>query len=308
MFVVFKIKKTISDYSLNPESLVGRYLHFKDLEPYKPEIMQLSFLDADTIEKEKIGFYFKDNEHNDNIDLIMVVSEINTKNKSKSIVLSKQLNKYEKIYLPKKYLSSKYHTVYITALNKSDKPISRYNFSLKTDQLGSDVFEDIKTMNALVSYTAGGSTAAQNAFKAINKKGPPKNYQEKSARWDAVIKYGKITGAMEHNGKTYEGICDIIYHKDKSLVIFSFNDILQSRNNRKNNDMGYLNGKAIHAFVHKDSLVIREIKDKDSKIYGKATMTQDKLGNLQVNLNVTEDLYVKGVQEGRVNMKITLIN
>ncbi len=305
--VINECKKTEKDYSMNPESLVGKTLSFTNIKPNKPEVIQLNFIGSELITDDKVGFYYKDSEKQNNIDLIMVVSEIDTKNKKYKILLSEKLGKAKRIKMPKKYFSSRYYKTYLIAINKSGKDIKNYWFSLKTDQISGNIFEDINIMDATVSYAASGSEAAQRAYKAMHAK-EPLTAQQRRDRWNSII-YSNIVNALEDNGKTYHSKCRVTYFKDKNLVRFSFGPDIYTRDTRDEYEIGYLTSKgAIFATVHKDSLIIREEKISDYKQYGKANMKVSENGRITVNMDVTREIYERGNHEGNVNMKIVLTN
>ena len=64
----------------------------------------------------------------------------------------------------------------------------------------------------------------------------------------------------------------------------------------------------IRGAVHKENIVITEVKDKDYKLYGKATTSIDDNNNVEVNINLTREIYIKGNREGSVHMDIKLVS
>ena len=60
--------------------------------------------------------------------------------------------------------------------------------------------------------------------------------------------------------------------------------------------------------MHKENIVITEVKDKDYKLYGKATTSIDDNNNVEVNINLTREIYIKGNREGSVHMDIKLVS
>ncbi len=308
--ILNNFKKTEQDYSLNPESLVGKELSFSNLAPYSPAMMRLIFTDPESITGETVSFYYEDLQEQTSVGLIMVVIEYDSKNKAHKVVLVKKREGTGLVALPKKYLTERFYKVYLVAVNKTDSPIKSYRFALKNTLFGSSMFEDIEFMGATVTYSVSASEDAQKAYQASHAKGKL-TAQQRQAKWDSVTIYNHITSALDYNGKTFHGKCRVSFDKEKSIVKFYFDNRLYRSRNEESYNTGYLTdrGMAIFASSHKENLIINEVKTKKHKLYGKGSASQSEAGNVTANLNITQEIYGRTPddKQGSITMIINLV-
>jgi len=290
--ILNNFKKPEMDYSLNPESLIGRTLSFSSLEPYKPAMIQLNFTDTDTVRPEKVGFFVKDFNKDNSVDLIMAVTEFDTKAKTQKVVYVRQVEMVKKAFLSKKYLTDPHFKVYLIAVNKTGSLRKSFRFSLRNTLLSSSMFEDIDYMDVTVSYSVTAVERAKKAFLASNAEGDL-TAEQRRARWDAVVTFSDIVDALKFNGQSFQGTCRVGYDKKRSLVKFYFSRGPRLKPGEKDYTNGYLtnHGSSIFASVYKDQLVVQDYKGGEIKTYGKGSVSQSEDGSLAVTLNITREIF-----------------
>ena len=307
--ILNSFKKDTKEYSLFAESDIGRALSFSDIEPYKPAMLEINFLNPEGVEGEGVGFYYKDVREQSDIELIMAVVEYISKEKGYKVALAEKLGKSGRVFLPKKYLSERKYKTYLVAVNVTNQPVKHYGFMLQNSLDGGNLFEDIEFMDATVSYSVTAVPAAQEAYKALFAK-EPLTVPQRKAKWDANVLYAHITTAMTYNGNSYNGRAWVSYDKKRSTLKFTFGNDRHFETTGEDYDVGYLTGMqtAIFASVYKDTLVVQERGSKTHEVYGKGSFFQNDDGLITVDLDITRDIfgYRDHDKHGSMAMKIHL--